>query len=92
MRINVYSQELTKEVQLVSKVADDTGIMYHGIRIYLASPSVLHDTAQDDDRSAITFWIPQAESFTQADLANVFDRMAHLARIAPSPPTKESQR
>ena len=76
MRINVYSQELTKEVTTVSKVAADTGILYHGVRLYLHSPDLLHHTPQDDDRSAITFWIPHAESFTPADLAAVFRRMA----------------
>lgn len=77
MRINVYSQELTKEVVVISKKADDTGITYYGIRLYLHSPNLLHHTEQDDDRSAITFWIPQAESFTPADLAAVFREMAN---------------
>jgi hypothetical protein len=54
MRINVYSQELTQEVKLVSKVAD-TGIRYYGARMMLASPNILHHTEDDDDRSAITF-------------------------------------
>lgn len=76
MRINVYSQELTKEVKVVSKKAEDTGIIYHGVRLYLHSPDLLHHTEQDDDRSAITFWIPHADSFTPADLAYVFRRMA----------------
>ena len=77
MRINVYSQELTKEVTVVNKKAVDTGITYHGIRLYLHSPDLLHHTEEDDDRSAITFWIPHAESFTPADLAAVFRQMAN---------------
>jgi hypothetical protein len=76
IRINVYSQELTKEVEVVSKRAEDTGITYHGVRLYLASPDLLHHTAEDDDRSAITFWIPHARSFSPADLAAVFREMA----------------
>lgn len=76
MRINIYSQELTKEVTVVSKTAADTGITYHGVRLFLHSPDLLHHTEQDDDRSAITFWIPHAESFTPADLATVFRQMA----------------
>ena len=79
MRINVYSQELTKEVKLVQKKANDTGIVYSGIRLYLASPDLLHHTDEDDDRSAITFWIPQANRFTPEDLARVFREMALLA-------------
>lgn len=31
---------------------------FYGIRMYLASPSELHHSPQDDDRSAITFWVP----------------------------------
>lgn len=31
---------------------------FYGIRMYLASPPELHHSPEDDDRSAITFWIP----------------------------------
>ena len=85
MRINVYSQELTKESELVSKPAD-TGITYYGVRLWLASPDILHHTAQDDDRSAITFWLPNARSFTKSDLAAVFRRMADQIDLAPDIP------
>lgn len=79
MRINVYSQELTKEVKLVESVARDTGITYYGVRVYLHSPDLLHNTDEDDDRSAVTFWIPRANSFSTADLASVFMQMAQLS-------------
>ena len=85
MRINVYSQELTKEVELVNKKADDTEITYYGIRLYLASPDILHHTTEDDDRSAITFWIPNAQSFTKDDLAAVFQDMMTATYQAPEP-------
>lgn len=84
MRINIYSQELTKETALIDTVAD-TGIRYYGVRMYLASPDILHHTAEDDDRSAITFWIPNAESFTRQDLADVFYRMYIATLNAPEP-------
>jgi hypothetical protein len=77
VRINVYSQELTKEVALVNKVDESNGIRYYGVRLYLASPEILHHTPDDDDRSAITFWIPNANSFTPEDLADVFLIMAN---------------
>ena len=83
MRINVYSQELTKEVTIVSKMAADTSITYYGVRMFLASPDILHHTADDDDRSAITFWIPHAERFTKADLAAVLTDMAHKVLSCP---------
>jgi hypothetical protein len=82
MRINVYSQELTKEVELVSTTAD-TGVTYYGVRMYLASPDILHHTEGDDDRSAITFWIPNARSMTQDDLARTFHQMCVLVSEAP---------
>lgn len=85
MRLNIYSQELTKEIELVSKTAD-TGITYYGVRMYLASPDILHHTPDDDDRSAITFWIPNAESFSQDDLVRLFDRMGNTALNAPRVP------
>lgn len=78
MRINVYSQELTKEVQIVQATARDTGIVYYGVRMFLASPDILHNTTEDDDRSAITFWIPNCKSFTSADLAAMLREMASL--------------
>jgi hypothetical protein len=84
MRLNVYSQELTREVELVSKTAD-TGITYYGVRIYLASPDILHHTPEDDDRSAITFWIPNNRTFNREQLASVFEQMADLAAEAPEP-------
>jgi hypothetical protein len=84
VRINVYSQELTKEVTLVSKEAD-TGITYYGARMYLASPDILHHTADDDDRSAITFWIPNARSFSKEELGNLFYEMGKLIHDAPEP-------
>jgi len=61
MRINVYAEELTDEVELVTKkVVDDKfgERTFYGVRVYLASPNVLHDDPEDDDRSAITFWVP----------------------------------
>lgn len=79
MRINVYSQELTKEVSLVSSVARDTGITCYGVRIFITSPDCLHNRPDDDDRSAITFWLPNARQFTKEDLAEVFMEMARLA-------------
>lgn len=84
MRINVYSQELTKEVTIVSKEAD-TGVVYYGARMMLASPEVLHHTLDDDDRSAITFWLPNAQSFSKADLAALFHEMGDQIMMAPEP-------
>ena len=82
MRINVYSQELTKEIEAIAKLAADTGITYYGVRMYLASPDISFSSVLC---TAITFWIPNAESFTKEDLAKVFDAMALAVRKCPEP-------
>lgn len=56
MRINVYHEELTTEVEFVEVVAKGTGITYYGLRMFLKSAPELHNTPEDDDRSAITLW------------------------------------
>ena len=60
MRINVYSQELTPEVLKVTKESN-TGIVYHAVQFVLHSSDKLHHPPADDDRSAVTFWLPQSE-------------------------------
>lgn len=59
MRINVYSQELTAEVLPITK-ASNTGIVYKAVQFVLHSSSMLHHPPADDDRSAVTFWLPQS--------------------------------
>lgn len=83
MRVHVYTQELTKEVNLVGKRAD-TGIHYFGVQFVLHSSERLHHTPEDDDRSAVTFWIPSTESMTPEDLAQVFEQAAALCRAVPT--------
>lgn len=61
MRINVYAEELSSETELVTKEVTDEKFgtrTFYGIRTYLESPDVLHSDPEDDDRSAITFWVP----------------------------------
>jgi len=57
MRVNVYAEEYPtdRRVERVRKTAD-TGRVFFGVRIFLESPDALHDSPDDDDRSAITFW------------------------------------
>lgn len=80
MRINVYSQELTSEVSIVEKQAD-TGIIYSGIRLMLHSSPLLHNTVLDDDRSAITIWLPKSRD-RRVRLAATLESMAVLIRGA----------
>jgi hypothetical protein len=57
MRVNVYAEELKNEVVITSKEAD-TGNKFIGVRFMLESAPGLHYRDNDDDRSAVTFWIP----------------------------------
>ena len=81
MRINVYSQELTDEVQLETKTSN-TGITYSAVRMILHSSPMLHHPPQDDDRSAVTFWLPKTKARRLA-LANAFREMAERVMEAP---------
>jgi len=80
MRINVYSQELTSEVILVEKESN-TGVMYSAVQLILHSSEKLHHPPKDDDRSAVTFWLPRSEA-RRLELADAFDRMAEFVRTA----------
>lgn len=61
MRINVYGEEITNEVEIIRQ-RDNKDKVFYGVRFYLESPGSLSRTPPDDDRSAVTFWIPQAPS------------------------------
>jgi 3-deoxy-D-arabino-heptulosonate 7-phosphate (DAHP) synthase len=63
MRVNVYAEELTDRVEIVSKMID--GNTYTGVRFYLELPATVNNVQyqgpfihgpDDDDSSAVTFW------------------------------------
>lgn len=81
MRINVYSQELTSEVLQVSKPGN-TGVSYHAAQLILHSSEKLHHPPMDDDRSAITFWMPKSQH-RREEMAQAFEEMARIFRTAP---------
>jgi hypothetical protein len=59
MRVNVYSEELIGKFTIIRKPEPGpNGRLFLGIRFFLFSPKELHHTETDDDRSAVTFWIP----------------------------------
>lgn len=82
MRINVYSQELTNEVITIEKESN-TGLVYSAVQIILHSSSQLHHPPRDDDRSAVTFWLPKSEA-RREELATTFENMAMAVRNAKS--------
>lgn len=81
MRINVYSQELTNEIEVVRKESN-TGIVYPAVRLYLHSSPMLHHPPADDDRSAVTFWLPKSAE-RRRDLATTLRRMASAIEFEP---------
>lgn len=80
MRINVYSQELTDEVLTVRKESN-TGRVYSAVQFVLHSSPMLHHPPADDDRSAVTFWLPTSAARREA-LAVAFERAAELVRLS----------
>lgn len=82
MRINVYSQELTDEVVSVEKPSN-TGVTYSAVQLILHSSDKLHHPPMDDDRSAVTFWLPKSLKRRER-LAQTFERMAGMVRAAPN--------
>jgi hypothetical protein len=94
MRINVYSQELLlddaspsnpmcgRELELIAQTAD-SGDVYSAVRMFLKSPMELHDWPGDDDRSAITFWLPKTWERRRI-LAMLFRNMASYVEMAPA--------
>lgn len=78
MRINVYSQELTDEVNVIEKESN-TGLVYSAVQLMLHSSEKLHHPPADDDRSAVTFWLPKSEARREA-LAKAFESMAAKVR------------
>lgn len=82
MRINVYSQELTDEVIMISKESN-TGIVYYAAQLVLHSSDKLHHPPKDDDRSAVTFWLPKSKD-RREEMAQAFEEIARVFRNAPA--------
>jgi hypothetical protein len=80
MRINVYSQELTDEIVVIEKESN-TGLVYTAVQFMLHSSEKLHHPPQDDDRSAVTFWLPKSAARRES-LAQTFERAALEVRSA----------
>lgn len=84
MRINLYGEELTTETELVTKTVTDEKFgtrQFYGLRLFLLSPDELHSDPADDDRSAITLWVPwtrvDGHDFDTAHrvLGSLYDRL-----------------
>jgi hypothetical protein len=56
-----------------------TAIVYHAAQLVLHSSDQLHHPPLDDDRSAVTFWMPHSQS-RREEMAKAFERIAELFR------------
>ena len=79
MRVNIYSQELTEEVIRIEKFSN-TGKLYVGAQLILHSSHFLHHPPADDDRSAVTFWLPSSAK-RNILLSNAFQKIASIFHI-----------
>lgn len=79
MRVNVYAEELTDRVEIVRQ-RDRQQRLFYGVRFYLDSPSSLHQTATDDDSSAVTFWVPWTVE-KKHDFAKVINVLADAQEV-----------
>jgi hypothetical protein len=78
MRINVYAEELTSETDLIIKPVIHRANFY-AVRMFLKSPAELHHDPSDDDRSAITIWVPWTRGMGH-DFAVVRNLLQELLR------------
>lgn len=93
MRVNVYSQELTDEITLVNKRGtNDEGDPedFYGVRLFLHSPELLHHTPTDDDRSAVTIWLPKSQE-RRTSLVNTLNMLADMVDNAPGAQIKKRE-
>ena len=63
MRVNIYAEEMTNRIEIISKEID--GTKFTGLRFYLELPTTVNGRQYrgpfihrpgDDDSSAVTFW------------------------------------
>lgn len=68
MRVNVYAEEITEEVEIVETTAD-TGSKFIGVRFYLKThPDQLRPVHPDDDKAGVTFWVKSSkEGYRKGD-------------------------
>ena len=75
MRINVYAQEITDEVEVVGKWGTNyqgEQEQFFGLRFFLVSPKELHHSEDDDDRSAVTFWLPKSQDLREQFVSTLY--------------------
>jgi hypothetical protein len=77
MRVQIYQEELGEGVEIISQTSRN-GEVFVGLRIWLKTCQSLldHSTPEDDDRSAITFWMNNSMGGGEKELQKLVDQMA----------------
>lgn len=57
-------------------------VVYHAAQLMLHSSPMLHHPPMDDDRSAVTFWLPKSKR-RREEMAKAFETIANVFRTAP---------
>ena len=78
MRINIYAEEITSEATIARKQVE--GVEFYGVRLFLKTPKELHYNTSDDDRTAITLWIPYTKQ-TGNNPQVVIDALRNMLRV-----------
>lgn len=60
----------------------NTDVTYHAAQLILHSSERLHHPPEDDDRSAVTFWLPKSQA-RREEVAQAFEKLAAIFRTAP---------
>jgi hypothetical protein len=87
MRVNIYSQELMTGPEAQEPTTEsvnqtsNTGVIYSAVRLFLHSSYYLHHPPADDDRSALTFWLPRSPA-RRARFAQSLRDLARLVEAA----------
>jgi hypothetical protein len=85
MRVSVYSQELSDDVEHVERPGD-AGETFHGVRFNMRRTEHLHE----DDQSGVTFWLPRSPAQRRRP-ANAFRRTAEIFENPPTPGSVRDQ-
>ena len=66
---------------VIVEKTSNTGLTYSAVQLILHSSPRLHHPPADDDRSAVTFWLPKSHA-RREQLAKTFEAMALAVRSA----------
>jgi hypothetical protein len=75
MRVNIYAEEITDRVEIVTTHVEETNATFIGIRFFLKThEDMLMPKHPDNDDSAVTFWVKSGKyGFRYSDAEFLID-------------------